>query len=122
MIHIRKPVLSGARWNNACWKKVVEILCTWKSFMILPALFAMVLRAIITYIVITDSIGIILTSGSVKDTVFNCLAITFILELNSVWWKVLQTVFHFTPEEMSKVEIPFNKRCITENTEKRIQK
>jgi len=92
---------------------------TRKIFLLLPALIAMMLRFIVTYLVIVDSISIILTSKTVKAAIFDCLAITFLLELNGYYWKVLHTVFHFDPPDVTEVNIQYNQAVWKDRTDPR---
>jgi len=46
------------------------------------------------YMVCVDSVSLILASSHAQETIFNCLAITFITELDQCWWECLCVVFH----------------------------
>jgi hypothetical protein len=106
---IRLRDVDGDNTNDSWMKKAIRYMYISRGWMMLPALFALLLRFIITYVVIVDSIGIILTSHTVKDTIFDCLTITFIVELNSIYWRVLHTIFHFMPAEVTQVKVRFAK-------------
>lgn len=49
----------------------------------------------VNYMVCTDSVSLILSSETPKDAIFNSLAITFIVELDDLWWAVCEHVFEF---------------------------
>lgn len=94
--------------NAGLFRKTIHMIYTYKVFLLLPALFAMYLRFQITWLVIVDSISIILVGEKVEDTIFDCLAITFLLELNAFWWKILHTVFHLEPLDATEVTVQYN--------------
>ena len=89
---------------------VVHALYTRKIVVLLPALFAMLLRFHITYHIMAESSSIIMTSASVKDTIINTVAITFLVELNCIYWKVMTTVFHLKPDDITEVDIKILRR------------
>jgi hypothetical protein len=45
-------------------------------------------------------------SESVKQTIFNSLAITFLLDLNVFYWEVCSTIFHLSPKDLTEFRIP----------------
>jgi len=95
--------------DNVMFAKLYRIIYNHKFWLLSPALIAMLMRFSVTYFVIVDSISIILISRQVTDTIWDCLAITFLLELNAIYWKVLNTLFHLEPLEMTDVTIMYNK-------------
>merc|ERR1719284_2114117 len=59
--------------NEGLFHKVRRAVYTRKIFLLPPAFIAMVLRLVIIWIVIVDSISIILVSREVTDTIWDCL-------------------------------------------------
>eukprot|EP00928_Gymnodinium_smaydae_P022067 TRINITY_DN18654_c1_g1_i1.p1 TRINITY_DN18654_c1_g1~~TRINITY_DN18654_c1_g1_i1.p1 ORF type:complete len:490 (+),score=96.03 TRINITY_DN18654_c1_g1_i1:289-1758(+) len=58
-------------------------------------ILAMILKTSVAYVVCVDSISIILASTTEKQVIFDSLVITFIADLDEVWWNVCSMVFHF---------------------------
>lgn len=52
------------------------------------------LKFCIGYIVLVDSVSIVLGCSSVQDAIFNSLALAFLVELDNQLWTVAQSVFH----------------------------
>lgn len=61
------------------------------------AVGAMLLKIITNYIIIVDSISVILASTRVKSAIFDSLAVAFIAEMPIVWYQFVSIAFHFTP-------------------------
>jgi len=57
------------------------------------------------YLVCVDSVSLILASSHAQETIFNCLAITFITELDQFWWECLCVVFHFRYTKDGPIEL-----------------
>jgi len=104
-LHLPSVEVSG----DNLYAKARRVMYTHKVFLLPPAFIAMMARFFVTYLVAVDSVSIILTSPTVKDTIFNCLAIGFLLDLNGCYWKVLHTVLHFGPPDVTEVTIQYNR-------------
>lgn len=64
-------------------------------FMIAPwPILAIILKLAIGYMVCVDSVSIILSCDTVKDAIFDSLAITFVKDLDEIFWKVCSAAFH----------------------------
>jgi hypothetical protein len=95
--------------DSTKFRKTIHMVYTSKIIIFPPAIISLLMRLVITWLVILDSISIILTSESVLDTVWDCLAIGFLLELNLFWWQILHTVFHIEPLDATSFTISYNK-------------
>lgn len=66
-----------------------------KPYLMAPLpLLALGIRFFIGYYVCVDSMSLILASTSVKDAIFNSLAMTFIVELNKIYMAAATDVIH----------------------------
>jgi hypothetical protein len=97
------------RADSTKFRKTIHLVYTSKIIIFPPAIISMLMRLVVTWMVILDSVSIILTSESVLDTVWDCLAIGFLLELNLFWWQILHTVFHIEPLEATSFTVSYNK-------------
>lgn len=88
---------------------IYRMLFSRKIFMLIPALVAMMMRFHVIYLVVVDSVSVILVSKEVTDTIWDCLSITFLVELNVFYWKILHTVFHLEPLDADDVTISYNR-------------
>eukprot|EP00429_Kryptoperidinium_foliaceum_P006243 CAMPEP_0176024106 /NCGR_PEP_ID=MMETSP0120_2-20121206/11774_1 /TAXON_ID=160619 /ORGANISM="Kryptoperidinium foliaceum, Strain CCMP 1326" /LENGTH=508 /DNA_ID=CAMNT_0017357281 /DNA_START=51 /DNA_END=1577 /DNA_ORIENTATION=+ len=61
------------------------------------ALVSIVMRFVSAYIVCVDSVSIILSSATAQDAIFNSLGISFITELERVWWEFCKHSFRLSP-------------------------
>ncbi|CAE7567569.1 unnamed protein product, partial [Symbiodinium natans] len=77
-----RPDLS-AKWAFL-WSTPVLITC---------AATAESLKLAIGYIVLVDSVSVVLMCDTVQDTLFNSLALTFLIDLDNKLWEVAKSVF-----------------------------
>eukprot|EP00929_Paragymnodinium_shiwhaense_P023453 TRINITY_DN14672_c0_g1_i4.p1 TRINITY_DN14672_c0_g1~~TRINITY_DN14672_c0_g1_i4.p1 ORF type:complete len:543 (-),score=89.01 TRINITY_DN14672_c0_g1_i4:171-1763(-) len=71
------------------------------------AILALLMRFGIGYLVCVDSVSIILLADDCKEAIFNCLAITFIVDLTTHWWTMVEAIFHF--DKLSNFEFKLAK-------------
>jgi len=57
------------------------------------AIAALMMKFSVGYLVCTESVSVILSTGNVQDAMFNALAITFLAELNGPFWQFLYMIF-----------------------------
>lgn len=75
----------------------------WQSWCVAPfSVFALVAKFFILHLVSVQSVSIVLACDNVLDVIMNCLAATFIAELDEAWWMVIASIFHF--EEIEDFE------------------
>mmetsp|Transcript_10850 Transcript_10850/g.19300 ORF Transcript_10850/g.19300 Transcript_10850/m.19300 type:complete len:449 (+) Transcript_10850:98-1444(+) len=74
-------------------------------FLSVPAIVATLFKFVIAYLVCVDSVSLILETRHAKDAIFNCLAITFIAELDEVAWNVVSAICQFQKMPDWKFEI-----------------
>jgi len=58
---------------------------------------AMITRMGILYATAMQSVSIILDSNNAPDVLFNCLAATFVAQIDEVWWVTMSEVLHVDP-------------------------
>lgn len=69
----------------------------WYPCCLAPVGFASeMLKFCVGYIVLVDSVSIVLVCRSVHDAIFNSLALTFLIELDNKLWEVAKSVFHLS--------------------------
>merc|ERR1719215_1762685 len=54
---------------------------------------------LIMYLVIVESVSIVFKTTDVLDVIFNCLAMTFLLEINDKWLSIITKVMRFSSME-----------------------
>eukprot|EP00929_Paragymnodinium_shiwhaense_P073595 TRINITY_DN3756_c0_g1_i2.p1 TRINITY_DN3756_c0_g1~~TRINITY_DN3756_c0_g1_i2.p1 ORF type:complete len:566 (-),score=94.68 TRINITY_DN3756_c0_g1_i2:117-1775(-) len=91
----------GNKWVLDAMLYVGKILVH-PIFMSPFAILALIMRLGIGYLVCVDSVSIILLAETVKDSIFNSLAITFITEMTTAWWTMVESVFNL--EQLTKYE------------------
>eukprot|EP00930_Biecheleria_cincta_P093126 TRINITY_DN8329_c0_g2_i1.p1 TRINITY_DN8329_c0_g2~~TRINITY_DN8329_c0_g2_i1.p1 ORF type:complete len:452 (+),score=90.18 TRINITY_DN8329_c0_g2_i1:71-1426(+) len=80
---------------NAVGAKSLAYLAFSPSFLFPLCLLAVFFKLFIAYIVCIDSVSLVLECRTVKDAIFNCLAITFIADLDETAWDVTSALFNF---------------------------
>jgi hypothetical protein len=63
-------------------------------FLGLPCVIALVCRFCVSYFVTVSSMSIIFSSSSMTQTIFNSLALTFVNDLNSIYWDFITTILN----------------------------
>mmetsp|Transcript_46123 Transcript_46123/g.119292 ORF Transcript_46123/g.119292 Transcript_46123/m.119292 type:complete len:531 (+) Transcript_46123:86-1678(+) len=98
-LDIYRPPVS--EWlDKATLRKMPWLKCCFHPAFMMPWPFiALVMRFCVGYLVCVDSMSLILSSTKVKDTIFNSLAMTFIVELNRIYLNVCKDVFHLEVDE-----------------------
>jgi len=77
--------------DTAC-VNIISIMGT-PGFLSPWAIFALLLKLMIGYLVCIDSVSVILQSKSVQDTIFNALAIAFLADLHLPYWSFVRHIF-----------------------------
>ncbi|CAJ1340800.1 unnamed protein product [Effrenium voratum] len=72
----------------------------WYRGVLLPLAFlAETLKFTVGYIVLVDSVSVVLVCDTVQDTLFNSLALTFLADLDNKLWEIAKSVFHLKYSE-----------------------
>lgn len=94
-------VLNPTSWSDIKRKDPEEmglkssIAMVWTPWCLAPfAIVALVMKVVVAYFVCIDSVSIILAAESVKQAIFESLAMVFVIELAGVWWEVFSAAFH----------------------------
>lgn len=67
----------------------------WSGWFVGPLSFiSEMMKFSIGYMVLVDSVSIVLASSSVQDAIFNSLALSFLVDLDNQLWTVVRSVFH----------------------------
>lgn len=67
----------------------------WSGWFVGPLSFiSEMMKFCIGYMVLVDSVSIVLASSSVQDAIFNSLALSFLVDLDNQLWTVVKSVFH----------------------------
>jgi hypothetical protein len=90
------------------FRNTIHMIYTRKILIFPPVLIAMLMRLLVTWLVIVDSISIILLSSNVLSTIWDCLAIGFLLEFNTYWWQIVHTILHIEPLDTTTFTVSFN--------------
>lgn len=80
------------------------LLWTWPSLLI-PSLCAVLLKFGIAYLVTVESVSIILQAKSVQQALFNSLALTFIIDLDTKYWGFCSKVFRLEVVEWEGMDV-----------------
>eukprot|EP00746_Dinoflagellata_sp_MGD_P021130 gnl/MRDRNA2_/MRDRNA2_149305_c0_seq1.p1 gnl/MRDRNA2_/MRDRNA2_149305_c0~~gnl/MRDRNA2_/MRDRNA2_149305_c0_seq1.p1 ORF type:complete len:451 (-),score=63.11 gnl/MRDRNA2_/MRDRNA2_149305_c0_seq1:30-1382(-) len=71
------------------------VALVWTPWCLAPfAIGALIMKVTVAYFVCVDSVSIILATESVRDAIFESLAMVFVVELSTVWWEVFSAAFH----------------------------
>ncbi|CAK9044640.1 unnamed protein product [Durusdinium trenchii] len=92
-------LVNPTTWTDIERYKSEWLPCIWSPFCVCPvSLASEMLKFCVGYVVLTDSVSIVLACNSVQDTIFNSLALTFLVELDNKLWEVARSVFHLRYE------------------------
>jgi len=75
------------------------------------------MSAFVNYVVCVDSLSVVLAADSAQDAIFDCLALTFLQDLDEYWWQFFVKVWHLSPLEDFKFEFDHPSRVYTEEGE-----
>jgi len=83
--------IDESTWPGYLVAKTVRMSLS--PFTVAPlAIAALFMKLAMGYLVCVDSVSLILLAPGVKNAIFDGMAITFLLELTSVWWNMLQAI------------------------------
>mmetsp|Transcript_68380 Transcript_68380/g.160311 ORF Transcript_68380/g.160311 Transcript_68380/m.160311 type:complete len:530 (+) Transcript_68380:41-1630(+) len=81
---------------------------------------AELLKLSIGYVVLVDSVSVVLVCDTVQDTLFNSLALTFLVDLDNKLWEVAKSVFGIEyKEKMLNLQLISEEQARKEGTVKR---
>jgi len=85
---------------------------------IIPCAFCSIfMYFVVSYLVCIDSVSIIFSADSAQDSIFNSLAIGFVLDLAESWWAFVQHNFHLNRIDEFEFELQPRKGTWTDGGE-----
>mmetsp|Transcript_46453 Transcript_46453/g.122718 ORF Transcript_46453/g.122718 Transcript_46453/m.122718 type:complete len:520 (+) Transcript_46453:74-1633(+) len=99
-VEIKNPTWNqwGGSLNGCLPIKLKKVL--FATPLIAPwAFLAVGMKLLVAYLVCTDSVSVIFEADSIKEAIFNSLALAFVMDLSQSWWNCVAHVFHLSPLE-----------------------